>query len=93
MEARLRYVLTGTRGGVNRTRLLQSIDERPRNASQRAEELDLHYKTVQHHLNVLVDNDVLRSSGDDYGAVYLPTPQAEDHWDLVEEIIEQVDRV
>jgi predicted ArsR family transcriptional regulator len=91
MEARLWYVLTGTRGGVNRIRLLQSIDERPRNANQLAEELDLHYKTVQHHLDVLVDNGVLRSSGDDYGAVYLPTAQAEDHWDLVEEIIEQVD--
>jgi predicted ArsR family transcriptional regulator len=91
MEARLWYVLTGTRGGVNRIRLLQSLDERPRNANQLAEELDLHYKTVQHHLDVLVDNDVLRSSGDDYGAVYLPTSQAEAHWDLVEEIIEQVD--
>ncbi|MFB6108268.1 MAG: ArsR/SmtB family transcription factor [Haloplanus sp.] len=91
MEARLWYVLTGTRGGVNRIRLLQLVDERPRNANQLADALDLHYKTVQHHLDVLVDNGILRSSGDEYGAVYLPTERAEANWELVEEIIEQVD--
>ena len=91
MEKALWYLLAGTRGGTNRAKIIRLLDERPRNANQLAEELDLHYKTVQHHLDVLVDNGVLRSSGDDYGAVYLPTPQAEDHWGLVEEIIEQVD--
>jgi len=34
MEAVLWYVLTGTRGGPNRVRLLRAIDERPRNASR-----------------------------------------------------------
>lgn len=91
MEARLWYVLTGTRGGPNRIRILRTVDEQPRNANQIAEELDLHYETVQHHLGVLTDNDVLRSSGDDYGAVYLPTQQAQDHWELIEDIIAQVD--
>jgi len=32
---------------------------------------------------------VLRKSGDDYGAVYLPTERVEHHWDTVEEILEQ----
>jgi DNA-binding transcriptional ArsR family regulator len=91
MEARLWYVLTGTRGGVNRIRILRTVDDQPRNANQVAEELDLHYKTVQHHLDVLTENDILESSGDEYGAIYLPTSQARNHWDLVEEIIEQVD--
>ncbi|MFB6207399.1 MAG: ArsR/SmtB family transcription factor [Haloglomus sp.] len=91
MEARLWYVLTGTRGGPNRIRLLEAVDEKPRNANQLAEVLDLHYETVQHHLDVLTENDVLQSSGDEYGAVYLPTDQARDHWQLIEQIIEQVD--
>jgi DNA-binding transcriptional ArsR family regulator len=91
MEARLWYVLTGTRGGPNRIRIIEMLDEQPRNANQVAEELDLHYETVQHHLDVLTENDIIKSSGDDYGAVYLPTPQARDNWDLVEEIIQKVD--
>jgi DNA-binding transcriptional ArsR family regulator len=91
MEAALWYVLTGTRGGTNRIRILRAVDERPRNANQLAEELDLDYKTVRHHLDVLVDNDILTSSGDDYGAVYLPTDRVRAHWDTVETIVSQVD--
>jgi len=91
MEAALWYVLTGTRGGENRIRLLRALDERPRNANQLAEDLDLDYKTVRHHLDVLMDNDVLRTSGDDYGAVYLPTSRARQHWDTIETIMEQTD--
>ncbi|MXR20540.1 ArsR/SmtB family transcription factor [Halobacterium bonnevillei] len=91
MEAALWYVLTGTRGGPNRVRLLRAVADRPRNANQLAEDLDLDYKTVRHHLDVLVDNDIVEASGDDYGAVYLPTEMARDHWDTVEEIIQEVD--
>jgi DNA-binding transcriptional ArsR family regulator len=86
MEAVLWYVLTGTRGGTNRVRILRAIDERPRNANQLAEDLDLDYKTVRHHLDVLMDNDIVTKSGDDYGAVYLPTDRARHHWDTIEEI-------
>jgi len=91
MEAALWYVLTGTRGGANRVRLLRAIDDRPRNANQLAEDLDLDYKTVRHHLDVLMDNDVVERSGDDYGAVYLPTPRARQHWSTIETIMEQTD--
>ena len=91
MEGVLWYVLTGTRGGTNRVRILQALDERPRNANQLAEDLGLDYKTVRHHLDVLEDNGVLEDSGDDYGAIYLPTDQARHHWDTIEEIMEQVE--
>jgi DNA-binding transcriptional ArsR family regulator len=91
MEAVLWYVLTGTRGGTNRVRILQALDERPRNANQLAESLDLDYKTVRHHLDVLCENDVLENSGDDYGAVYLPTDQARHYWDTIERIMNEVE--
>jgi len=86
MEAVLWYVLAGTRGGPNRTRIVRALDDRPRNANQLAEYLDLNYETVRHHLDVLTDNNVLESSGDDYGAVYLPSDVAEAHWEIIEEI-------
>lgn len=91
MEGVLWYVLTGTRGGANRVRILRALDEQPRNANRLAEELDLDYKTVRHHLDVLVDNDVVENSGDDYGAVYLPTQRVRRHWDTVEEIVERME--
>ncbi|TYL39134.1 ArsR family transcriptional regulator [Natronococcus pandeyae] len=91
MEAVLWYVFTGTRGGPNRVRLLRALDERPRNANKLAEDLDLDYKTVRHHLEVLVDNDVVESSGNEYGAVYVPTDRVDHHWETVEEIMGKVD--
>jgi DNA-binding transcriptional ArsR family regulator len=91
MEKVLWYVLAGTRGGVNRARLLRAIDERPQNPNQLAEELDLNYDTIRHHLDVLVENDLVESSGDDYGAVYLPSEATRDHWDTVEDIITQLE--
>jgi len=86
MEAALWYVLSGTRGGPNRARVLRAVEERPRNPNQLADALDLNYDTVTHHLDVLAENDVVESSGDEYGAVYLPTERVREHWDVVEEI-------
>jgi DNA-binding transcriptional ArsR family regulator len=84
------YVLTGARGGANRARILRALDERPRNANQLAEELDLDYKTVRHHLDVLRENGLIRRSGDDYGAIYLPTDRVRRYWDTVEDVIDRV---
>lgn len=91
MEAVLWYVLSGTRGGPNRARILRAVDDYPRNPNQLAEDLDLDYKTVRHHLDVLADNDVVRQGGDGYGAVYLPSERARQNWDTIETIIEKVD--
>jgi len=91
MEAVLWYVLAGTRGGPNRVRILRALDDRPRNPNQLADELDLNYDTIRHHLDVLADNDVVDSSGDDYGAVYLPSDQTRHHWDTVETIITELE--
>ena len=90
MEGVLWYVFASTRGGENRARLLRAIDERPRNANQLADDLELDYTTVRHHLEVLEDNNVVTASGDDYGAVYLPTGQCRANWDTVEEVLATV---
>ncbi|WP_435361192.1 ArsR/SmtB family transcription factor [Haloarchaeobius sp. DFWS5] len=89
MEATLWQVLSGTRGGTNRARILRSLRDRPRNTNQLAQVLDLDYKTVEHHLDVLVEKDVVEDSGGGYGAVFLPTDQVVRHWETVDGIIAQ----
>lgn len=91
MEGVLWYVLTGTRGGKNRVRILRALDERPRNANQLAESLDLDYSTIRHHLDVLTDNGILDRKGDNYGAIYLPSDRVRANWDTVEEILDRID--
>jgi len=90
MEAVLWQVLAGTRGGPNRAQILQALRDRPRNRNQLADDLDLNYKTVEHHLDVLEDNGIVESTDSDYGAVYLLTDRAEQHWERITEITEEI---
>lgn len=91
MEAVLWYVLAGTPGGSNRLRVIRALDDRPRNANQLANHLDLDYKTVRHHLELLTDKSIITSSDHDYGAVYCPTDEARSHWDVIEDVMAQTD--
>jgi DNA-binding transcriptional ArsR family regulator len=50
----------------------------------------LDYKTVRHHLGVLEEAGILRRSGDEYGAIYLPTDKAREAWDTIDLIQAQL---
>jgi len=91
MDTVLWQTLAGTRGGPNRARILRALDERPRNANRLAEDIDLAYNTVRHHLDVLEENGIITSGDESYGTVYLPSDRARTHWDTVERIISQVE--
>jgi len=91
MDTVLWQTLAGTRGGPNRARVLRALDEQPRNANQLADDLDLAYNTIRHHLEVLEDNGVITSSDASYGVIYLPSERAQNNWDTVEQILTQVD--
>lgn len=91
MEGVLWHLLASSRGGPSRVRIVRALDERPQNANELADELDLDYTTIRHHLEVLVENNVVRRTDDEYAAVYLFTEQAEVNWEIVEEILETVD--
>ena len=44
------WLIAGSPGGPNRARILMEIHNRPSNAHQLSERLNLNYKTVRHHL-------------------------------------------
>jgi DNA-binding transcriptional ArsR family regulator len=90
MEKALWYLLAGTRGGANRVRIVRAIDDRPRNANQLAERLDVDYNTVRHHLDMLMEHDVVERSGDEYGALYFLTDRFERHRETFETITAKV---
>ena len=91
MDTVLWQTLAGTRGGPNRARILRALDDRPRNANQLAEDLDLAYNTIRHHLDVLEDNGIITSSDADYGTIYLSSDQARAHWETVETVLTKLD--
>jgi len=91
MEGVLWYVLASSRGGPTRTKLVRAVDEQPQNANQLAEALDYDYTTIRHHLDVLVENNVVQRAGDGYGDVYLLTEQVKANRETLEEVLETVE--
>lgn len=81
------YVLAGTRGGLMRIKIIELIKDRPYNANQIKEALKVDYKTVQHHLRVLVENRILTTSEEKkYGSVYFLSPMIEKNVHIIDEI-------
>lgn len=91
MEKVLWYLLAGTRGGTNRARIIRLLDDRPHNANQLANALEVDYNTVRHHLDTLMDHNVIESGGETYGELYFLTDQFDQHRDEFERIIDRAD--
>jgi len=88
MNKRLWHLVAGTRGGVNRAKIIWFLRARPSNANAIAAHLRLDYKTVRHHLDVLRDNNVVMATGTDngYGTVYSLSPRLQTHFEEFLEI-------
>ncbi len=83
----LMYLLVGTKGGHNRVQMIKLLKDEPMNANKIGERLALDYKTIQHHLRILQENNiVVTSAAGSYGAMYFLTPYVEKHISLLEEI-------
>ena len=91
MEQALWYLLAGTRGGKNRARIINSLDDRPKNVNRLSESLNLDYKTVKHHIDMLEEYDIVESGGNDYGEMYFLTDRFEENRDSFDEITEKVE--
>lgn len=64
------FVFAGSRGGLNRLRLVSVLKNTPLNANQLAKELSLDYKAIQHHIQVLEKNNIVTKVGEKYNVTY-----------------------
>ena len=81
------YLIAGTRGGMNRVRILEALHERPYNANQLSETLGLDYRTIRHHLELLQKNGLIsRPVGDAYASPYFLSSYLEGNYAVFEEI-------
>lgn len=91
MKQVLWWLIAGSKGGINRARIIQLLHERPYNANQITRSLHLDYKTVRHHLDVMRKHQVITLMDEEYGAMYFLTEQMEAKYDDFMEIWNQLD--
>jgi len=87
------YLFAGTRGGPSRTEIIRALQDRPSNANQLAQALNVDYKTVQHHVRILIENGlIVPSDKEAYGAVLFLTPKMEEGLAILSEIWSKIGR-
>jgi len=86
----LGWLIAGTRGGVTRAKIIETLKENPQNANQLANSLEMDYRTIRHHLQILQKNKIITSAGNGYGITYFLSPEMEENYGLFEEIMNKI---
>ena len=86
----VQWMIGGTRGGLNRARIINALSESPMNAHQLAQLLELDYSTIRHHLEVMEKNGLVVSLGDGYGMAYLLSDALLENYGVFEEIWDKI---
>ena len=86
----LGWLIAGSRGGITRAKIIETLRENPQNANQLATSLGMDYRTIRHHLKLLHKNRIITSTGDEYGKTYFLSVDLEENYVLFEEILNKL---
>ena len=83
-------LFVGSRGRINRIRIISALRKRPSNRNQLAIELGIEYKNLQHHLKILEKNNLVTKFGKNYGVIYCVSTLFENSEDVFDEIVDRL---
>ena len=86
------FIFAGSRGGLNRLRIISSLKKKPLNTNQLAKDLGLDYKAIQHHIKVLEKNNLITKIGEKYGVTFFISTFLEVNMETFEEIATKLDK-
>jgi predicted transcriptional regulator len=86
------YLFAGSRGGENRIKIINLLQDTPLNINRMAEVLNLDYKAVQHHVDVLQKNNLVSPMGEKYGIMYFVSNYLESNMDTFKEIVNKINK-
>ncbi len=86
----LGWLIAGTRGGVTRAKIIETLKENPQNANQLAISLEMDYRTIRHHLKILQKNRIITSAGNGYGKTYFLSTEMEENYGVFKEILNKL---
>ena len=84
------HTFAATRGGEKRIQMVDLLRERPYNAHQLCKELGVDYRTVLHHIKVLLDNQFITCDEKRYGEMYFLTEVFESQMGEFDDIVKRL---
>jgi predicted transcriptional regulator len=90
LENTLLWLLAGSRGGKRRANIIIALKKRPMNARQLQQKIGIDYKTTRYHLDILVENKLLTTTGERYGLLYRISPTLDSKFFLFKDIWGQI---
>ena len=87
------HLIAGTKGGPNRLQILYTLAEQPQNANQLAKNTGLDYKTIKHHLEILIENGLVNvAQQPKYGELYHLTDFAKEKLKVFDAIWKKLEK-
>jgi len=82
-------VFSGSKGCTNRVKIVRKIRDMPYNTNRLAKVLDLDYKVVERHLEILQKNNLVTKVGGKYGTNYYLSALLKSNLNVFEELTDQ----
>ena len=86
------FLFAGSRGGLNRLKIVSVLKKNPLNTNQLAKELGLDYKAIQHHIRVLEKNNIITKIGEKYGVTYFISTFLEVNMETFNELVQKLEK-
>ncbi len=83
------WLIAGSKGGINRAKILFALEKEPMNSNVLSKKMKVDYKTIQHHISLLLENHLIVKTGSKYGQVFFVSPQLKENWSLLKKLFEK----
>ncbi|WP_048054027.1 ArsR/SmtB family transcription factor [Thermoplasma volcanium] len=86
------WLFYATRGGDMRRKIIDLIRNNPSNQHQISRVLGVNYRTVEHHLHILEQNNIVYGMGDKYGRTFFISQSFLDKLPIYDEFKNKVEK-
>ncbi len=82
-------VFVGSKGCINRVKVVLQLKKMPLNTNQLSEQLGLDYKVIERHLEILEKHELVTKVGNRYGSTFFLSSILESNLNLFDEVADK----